>query len=187
MRTPLVFAALAMLAAGCSSSGSTHPAAAGTSPGIGQIVAPSTSPVAATAELGSPITQGALTITVAGPVTTEHSDKETLATFHVTMTNTAKTGDVVSPDWFGVRCDANRDQRHPGDMMASSTLENDQHIGAGKTMTGTAVEAWLTSDSTVKCTGVTTIEARFLGTDSFLAWTLPDDVVAQVNKAGGTG
>jgi hypothetical protein len=152
---------------------------------IGRIVAPATTgiPVAA-ADLGKPLTQGSLTITVAGPVTTERDGAGLLATFHVTMVNNAKSGDVVGPDFFGVRCDANRDDHNPGDEMSSSTVGGDKHIAAGQTVTGVAVDAWLKWNSITKCTGPTTVEARFLQ-GGFLAWTLPADVVANINAAGG--
>ena len=154
-------------------------------PVIGQVVAPATTsaPVGA-ANLGSPIKQGALTLTVAGPVTTEKDDAGLLATFHVTMANTSTTGDVVGPDWFGIRCDANRNDDRPGDEMSTTTVAGDKHIPAGKTVTGVAVVAWLKWNSTVKCSGTTTIEARSLE-GGFLSWTLPADVVAKVNAAVG--
>lgn len=184
MRSLLLAAAVVLGAAGCSSSGSSAaPPPASTTTAIGQVVAPSTSaaPVV-TADLGKPITQGALTITVSGPVTTAPDDPGLTATFHVTMANTGSSGDVVGPDFLGVRCNANRDDRNPGDMMSSSTIKGDAHIPAGKIVTGVVVDAWLTWDSKATCTGVTTVEARFLQGGS-LSWTLPADVVAQVNAA----
>lgn len=160
-------------------------AVAGQPDAIGQTVSASTpSPAAPQAQLGSPISKGALTVTVTGPVTTEKSDTATYATFHVTLTNTASSGDVIGPDSFGIRCDANRDDRNPGDEMSTTTIAQDKHIAAGKTMSGVAVVAWLTWDKSVKCTGPTTIEARFLS-GGFLSWTLPADVVAKVNAVGG--
>lgn len=187
MRIALCLAALVVAdLAACSSSGITAGKRPGTANGIGQVVAPATTgkPVKS-ADFGNPITQGSLTITVAGPVTTERDDSGLLATFHVTMTNTATSGDVVGPDFFGVRCDVNRDDYNPGDEMSTSTVGGDKHIAAGQTVTGIAVDAWLKWNSIAQCTGPTTVEARFLQ-GGFLAWTLPVDVVAQVNKAGGS-
>lgn len=182
---PYLAVLAAVCLAGCSSSGSTAGFHPGASNGIGHVVTPATNdkPVAA-ADLGKPITQGALTITVAGPVTTERDDAGLLATFHVTMTNTAPSGDVVGPDSFGVRCDANRDDFRPGDEMSTTTVAQDKHIAAGRSTSGVTVVAWLKWNSIAKCTGPTTIEARFLQ-GGYLSWTLPADVVAQVNTAGG--
>ena len=74
---------------------------------------------------------------------------------------------------------------NPGDEMSTGTVCGDKHIPAGKTVTGVTVAAWLKWNSTVaKCTGVTTIETRFLD-GGFLEWTLPPDVVAKVNAAVG--
>lgn len=170
--------------ASCSSSGSSPGSAAAPSRGIGQPVAPSSSGPVASAALGSPITQGSLTITVSGPPTLEKDDTAELATFSVTMTNSSTTGDVVGPDAFGVRCDANRSDRIPGDEMSTTTVAGDKHIPAGQKLSGIAVLAWLKWNSVTKCTGPTTIEARFLNA-GFLSWTLPADVVAKVNTAGG--
>jgi len=99
------------------------------------------------------------------------------------MTNTSTGGDVVGPDWFGVRCDKNRDDRNPGDQMANTTFPQDKHVPSGQTVKGDVVDAWLKWNSIDVCTGPTTIEARFL-TGGFVSWTLPADVVATVNAAG---
>lgn len=185
MRALLLAAAVAAAVAGCSSSGSSKtPPQAGSTTAIGQVVAPSTTGPASSAALGKPITQGSLTITIAGPVTTAKSDGEFTAAFHVTATNTAASGAVVSPDWYGIRCDANRGDGRPGDMLSGSTAPKDKQISAGQTASGTAVVAWLKWNQVVKCTGTTTIEADFLQ-GGFLAWTLPANVVAQVNAAAG--
>lgn len=179
----LVVLAVAATAA-CSSSGSSPKSAAASSGSIGQLVAPSSSGPAASAALGSPITQGSLTITVSGPPTLEKDDAAELATFQVVMTNTASSGDVVGPDFFGVRCDANRSDQNPGDEMSTTTVAQDKHIPAGQKLSGVTVLAWLKWNSVTKCTGPTTIEAHFLNA-GFLSWTLPADVVAKVNTAGG--
>jgi hypothetical protein len=175
--------------AGCSSSGSTPASPFGgpfrsSAPAIGQVVAPETTAgPSATADLGKPIVQGALSITVSGPITVT-KDGDTgpglSVVFHVTMSNVGKSGDVIGPDSFGVRCDANRDDRGPGDFWSSSTVPQDKHIPAGKTITGIADLAWVAWDSSVKCTGPTTVEARFLG-GAFESWTLPADEVAKAN------
>lgn len=187
MRALLLAAAVVLGAAACSSSGnSPASSSASTTAAIGQVVAPvTTNGPAGTAELGQSIKEGALTITVAGPVTTAPDDPGLTATFHVTMVNTGPSGDVVGPDFLGIRCDANRDDRNPGDMMSASTIKGDAHIPAGKTVTGVVVDAWLKWDSKAKCTGVTTVEARFLQ-GGYLAWRLPQSVVDQVNKAAAS-
>lgn len=178
-----VLSAACLAVSACSSTGSAQAANTG-APSIGQVVAPQkTAGPAATAAFGQPITLGALTITASGPVTTEKDPGELLVTFHATITNTSSGGDVVGPDWFGVRCDKNRGDRSPGDQMASTTFPQDKHVPAGQTVKGDVVDAWLKWNSVDVCTGPTTIEARFL-TGGFVSWTLPADVVAKVNAAG---
>lgn len=178
-----IFSAGCFALSACSSAGSAPAAKTGV-PSIGQVVTPQkTAGPAATAAFGQPITLGALTITASGPVTTEKDPGELLVTFHATMTNTSGSGDVVGPDWFGVRCDKNRGDRSPGDQMASTTFPQDKHVPAGQTVKGDVVDAWLTWSSIDTCTGPTTIEARFLA-GGFVSWTLPEDVIAKVNAAG---
>lgn len=167
----------------CSSSGPAGTPKA-PAPSIGQVVAPEkTAGPAGTAPFGQPIRIGALTITAFGPVTTEKDSSELLVTFHATMTNSSANGDVIGPDWFGVRCDKNRDDRSAGDQMANTTFPQDKHVSAGQTVKGDVVDAWLKWNSIDTCTGPTTIEARFLA-GGFVSWTLPADVVARVNAAG---
>jgi len=178
--------AVVMLTAGCSSSGSKSTGNTAAD-GIGQ-----TKPAAkaqgpeSTAALGSTITKGALRITMAGPVTAvKAGDTGLQVTFNVTMTNTASSGDVDGPENFMVRCDANRDAKNDtfGNYWATTTAAG-KTIPAGKTVTGIAVVSWLKWNSTVRCTGPTTIEAQW-PLVGYLAWTLPADVVAKVNTAGG--
>lgn len=186
-----VLSATAALTAACSSGSTpTRPPFGSTSgPAIGQVVAPETTTgPAAAAELGKSIVQGALSINVMGPVTIK-KDGDTgpglIVTFNVTMSNVGKSGDVIGPDSFGVRCDANRDSHRPGDFWASSTAPRNKHIPAGKTVTGTADLAWVAWNSAAKCTGPTTVEARFLN-GAFESWTIPADQVAKVNAIGAS-
>ncbi len=189
MRIVLTALALAVCsaAAACSSSGSAPArepgSVVGSAPAIGRTVP--TTGAAAVAGLGQPITQGALKITVKGPVSTEKDGAELLVTFDVTMVNTAASGDVIGPDWFGVRCDVNRTDRMPGDEVATTTVSGARRIAAGQTVTGVAVDAWLKWNSISVCTGPTTVEARFLN-NAFESWTIPAEAVAQINAAGGS-
>lgn len=172
---------LLLASAGCSSSttttsiGHTKPAAKPQAP-------------ESTAALGAPITKGALRITMDGPVTAKKDGDNgpgLMVAFNVTMTNTATSGDVQGPGGFMVRCDADRDAKNNtfGNYWSTTTAA-DKTISAGQTVTGTAVVPWLQWNSTVRCTGPTTIEAQW-PTVGYLAWTLPADVVEKVNVAGG--
>lgn len=191
MRRALIPAVLILLAAaGCSSSGkpstqsSAQSSANSSAPPIGTPAAASGSGPVASAALGAPISQGSLTIVVSGAPTVAKNGGGALATFQVSMTNTGSSGDVVGPDFFGVRCDANRTDPNPGDEMSTSTAAQDKNVPAGQKMSGVAVLAWLKWNSVTKCTGPTAIEAHFQD-GGFLAWTLPQSVVDQVNAAAG--
>ncbi|MBS2554622.1 hypothetical protein KGQ19_47990 [Catenulispora sp. NL8] len=185
MRRALIPAALILLAAaGCSSSASTKPATNSSAPSSGAPVAPPSSGPVASAALGAPITQGSLSIVVSGAPTVAKNGSGALATFQVSMTNSGGSGDAVGPDFFGVRCDANRGDANPGDEMSTSTAAQDEQVPAGQKVSGTTVLAWLKWNAVTKCTGPTTIEAHFQDS-TFVAWTLPQSVVDQVNTAAG--
>lgn len=181
-------ACIATAGAACSTSPTVHADRSKPASGIGQVIAPATTgKPAAAADLGKSITRGSLSITVAGPVTAE-KDGDTgpglLVTFHVTMTNTGSAGDVKGPDSFGVRCDANRTGDEGGEW-STSTASRGKRVPAGQTVAGTAVVSWLAWNSTVQCTGATTIEAHYVGV-GFLSWTIPADQVAKVNAVGAS-
>lgn len=139
---------------------------------------------AATAALGATITKGSLQIEAAGPpvVVKDGSGAGLEVTFQITMRNTSGSGHVDGPGSFGIRCDANRADGPGGDWVNSTALN--KTIQAGQSVTGTAVVSWLDWNKSTKCTGPTTLEADWIGT-GFVAWTLPDAVVAQVNAAVG--
>ena len=185
-RSVVPILAAVLLAAGCSSSKPSSPAfQSQTTDAIGQTKAATSQGPEASAALGSPITKGALRITMSGPVTAVKANSGLEVKFNVTMTDTAASGSVDGPENFMVRCDANRDDpdKSFGTYWAATTAAG-LTVNAGKTATGTAVVGWVTPQQTVRCTGAATVEAQWPMV-GYLAWTLPVDVVAQVNKTGG--
>jgi hypothetical protein len=165
--------------AGCSSSKST----AGGMPKTGDVLPPAKSSSAAAApkvDLGQPLTVGALKLTLTGPVDAKMDGTELYVNFPITAANTSTAGDVAYPDWFGVRCDANRSGK-VGDMYQNSDPKQRQRISAGQAVTGHISVGWLTWDKAVRCTGETLIEVD--GSQGPVGyWRLPSDIVDQVNK-----
>lgn len=158
----------------CSSGASAKPVAGG-------IGAPVTTPkgaeAAKTAPLGTAVTAGDLTMTIAGDAATKPDGSGLAVTFQVSMTDTSTTARVKGPMAFAVSCNGSS-----GGWLASSTAGG-LTLDAGRTQTGTADVLWLQSSSTVQCQGPTTLDAEFGGFDGKLSWTIPPDQVAVINQA----
>lgn len=173
-----ISAALVLTAAATAACSSPAPAR---TPGVGDVIAPTTTTasVAPTpAELGKPITVGALTMTISGPATVTVEDGVLDVAFPASLANTSTAGDVQGPDTYGIRCDANR-AGPVGDWMSTTTVGGRPRIAAAKTLNGTVVVGWLKWNTSVKCAGAVTLEAA--GQGGTWAWTIPGDQVEKIN------